>query len=82
MASKQNGVLNQNKQDTENVVHLSTLSRRTVSDDVKNVLNDYLHQNCPNSPRKHDHFRFAKRLPIDSSRNAMIMTFFFDKSFL
>ena len=44
---KQNGVLSQNKQDTENVVHLSTFSQRIVSDDFKTVLNDYLHRNCP-----------------------------------
>ena len=47
---EQNGVLSQNKQDTENVVHLSTFSQRIVPDYFKNALNDYLHQNCPNFP--------------------------------
>ena len=50
MASKQNGVLSQSKQDTGNVVHLSTFSRRIVSDDFKNVSNDYIRHNCPNFP--------------------------------
>ena len=45
---KQNGVLSQNIQDIENIVHLSTFSQRIVSDDIKNVLHDYVHQNCPN----------------------------------
>ena len=39
-----------NNQDAQNVVHLSTFSQRIVSDKFKNVLNDYLHQNCPNFP--------------------------------
>ena len=39
-----------NKQDTENVLHLSTLCQRTVSDVFKNVLNYYFHQNCRNFP--------------------------------
>ena len=39
----------QNKQDTENV-HLSTFCQRMVSNDFKNVLNDYCQQNCSNVP--------------------------------
>ena len=49
---KQNGASSLNRQDTDNVVHMSTSSQRIVSDYMyyKNVLNDYLHQNCPNFP--------------------------------
>ena len=47
---KQNGIFSQNKQDTENVVQLLTSSQMIVSDDFVNVLEDYLHQNCPNFP--------------------------------
>ena len=46
----QNGVLSKNKQDTENVVHLSTFSQNIVLDDVKNVLNDYINRNRLNFP--------------------------------
>ena len=34
--------------DRENTMHVSTFSLWIVSDDFKNVLDDYLHQNCPN----------------------------------
>ena len=47
---KQKGVFSQNKQDTENSLHLSAFSKRIVPDKFKNLLNDYLHQNCPNFP--------------------------------
>ena len=45
---KQNGVLSQNKQNTENVLHLLIFCQRIVSDVFKNKLNDYFHQNCRN----------------------------------
>ena len=45
---KQNGVVSQSMQDSENVVHLSLFCQRIDSDNFKNVLNDYLHQNCRN----------------------------------
>ena len=55
-SAHENGVLIQNKQHADKVVHLSTFSQRIVPDYFKNVLtdvfrsflNDYLHQNCPN----------------------------------
>ena len=45
-----NAVLSQNKQDTENVVHLSTFTQRIVLHDFKNVLNNYFNHNCQNFP--------------------------------
>ena len=44
----QNGAVSQNIQDTEIVVHLSLFCQRLDSDNFKNVLNDYFHQNCRN----------------------------------
>ena len=72
--------LSQNKQDTENALHLSTFSQRIVSNDFKIVLIDYLHQNCHNFP-------IARPLPVCQMAIHRhfyqdFMTFFFDKSFL
>ena len=38
------------KQDTDDVVHLSSFSQMVVSDDFKNVLNYYFYQNGSNFP--------------------------------
>ena len=46
----QNGVLSQNKQHAENVVHLSNFCQKIVSDEFKSVFNDSFYQNCRNFP--------------------------------
>ena len=64
MASKQKYVSSLNKEDTENVVHLSTFYQMVVADDFKNVLKDYVHQNCPKAHTKKFPYAslFAQRL--------------------
>ena len=76
------GVFSQKKkQDTENVVYLSIFSRRITSDDFKNVLNYYLHQNCPNFPGSMTTSGLPNGYLYRHFKDGF-KTFLFDKSFL